>query len=311
MLKFIFTDIEDKEIGPLYPLNMTVNIEEDVPADDLRATFVYFESKELEKVRVLDEDTVVFTGVVDEFHRECDNSGCYIKVVCRSMAALLLDNESVPVSYLNPSMSVIASRHILPFSIKLKEQRNDTYFGPFTVFKGDSNWSAVESFSKKIYSTSPRVNELGEIDFRGWKKGEKVVFSNTSQGIKYLSVDENIKRCEEISRVRIKLTNSSGYHSVVENTDALNRHITRERYLNAVLTDTPAQYADKIIENSKNRAYVVTVTCMGQYMRVFGCDACVKRDELFDVDDLYVSGVRYQLSENKEITVLTLKRKEV
>ncbi len=310
MLNFVFTDIFDEEHSA-YPVSVTVDMDEGVPADDLLATFHYFTSSQLKSVVVYDENGVVFTGLVDEQITMSDSSSEYIKISARSMAAVLLDNESVPISYNCPSVSVIEERHLKPFSVKVSESLSDTYFGTHTVLKGESNYKAVEGFANKVYSNSVRVNEKGELSFFGAKKNESVVFSNDDRGISYYGFCENIKRCEEISKVRIKLSNSSGYHSVVENEDAIKRGVIRERYLNCVLTDTPASYAQAMIKNGSKKAYSITLYCEGQHLNTFGCDATVFGSICGDIENLYVSSLRYALSDKKEVTVVTLKRKEV
>ncbi len=310
MLNFVFTDIYDKEHS-VYPVSVTINMDEDVPADDLLATFHYFTATQLKSVVVYDENDVVFSGIVDEQITQSDSSDEYTKISARSMAAVLLDNESVPVSYNYPSVSVIEERHLKPFKVKANGRLSDTYFGTHTVLKGESNYKAVESFANKLYSSSVRVNQKGELSFFGSKNDESVVFSNDEKGISYHGFCENIKRCEEISKVRIKLSNSSGYHSIVENEDAVKRGVQRERYLNCVLTDTPASYAQSMIKNGSKKAYSITLNCEGQHLSTFGCNATVLGSICGDIENLYVSSIRYALNDKKEVTVITLKRKEV
>ncbi len=310
MLSFVFTDIYDNTLNQ-YPLSVTINMEEDVPADSLFATFKYFESSELKTVKVYDDTTVVFTGVVDEQVTKSSEKGDFLSISARSLAALLLDNESVPISYNNPSTAVISQRHLKPFSIRSTENLSDTYFGTHTVYKGESNYKAVDGFSKKVYKNTVRVNENGELSFSGIAKNKSVVFSNTQEGIPYHSFAENIKRCEPVSKVRIKVVNSSGYHTVVENKSAIKKGIVRERYLNAVLTDTPAVYAQSIIKNSNKKAYELSLKCKGQRLDTFGCDAVVEDSPKGELTGLYVSSVRYEQNGSKETTVVTLKRKEV
>lgn len=311
MLRFVFTDINDKEVVVSSPLTLTINMEENVPADDMTAVFPYFSCDELKDVKLKSDGTTVFTGIVDEQQTVCSSDTRYIKIVARSMAAKLIDNESVPISYTQPSVSVIEARHTKPYGVSVISDSDTTYFGTQTVLKGETNWKAVEDFSKNAYSKIPRVNELGQLDFSGVIKEQEVVFSNTGDGIRYTSFTESIKRCEEISKVRIKVTNSCGYNSVVENNNALSRGIQRERYLNAVLTDTPAVFADSMIKNGRRKAYFITLECSGQHLSAFGKKAKVQDSLCGDIDNLYVSSIRYQLSPKADVTVVTLKRKEV
>lgn len=311
MLSFVFTDINGVEVKASSPVSLSINIEENVPCDDMSAVFAYFECDELCYAKVIDDNEVVFTGVVDEQQTILSEDGQYIKVLCRSMAAKLVDNESVPISYMHPTTDVIASNHLTPFGLKVDTTDNTTFYGTQTVKKGATNWQAVEDFCKNAYNTTPRVNELGELEFFRKSTDDKVVFSNDGAGIKYLKFYESIKRCEEISKVKIKVTNSDGYHSVVENEDACNRGIERQRYLNAVLTQTPVSYAKNMIKNGKAKAYSVTLECAGRHLGIFFKDAVVKGATIKDLDNLYISSIRYRLSSNKEVTTVTLKRKEV
>ncbi len=311
MLKFLFTDVDDEIIEVTNPLSMTVNIEQDVPCDDMVATFPYFSTKELKSVVVSDNDVVVFSGVIDEQQTISSKNGEYIKVVSRSMAANLTDNESVPVSYNHPCADVIARRHIRPFGVEVNTDYNTTYFGVQTIHKGASNWQAVEDFCKNVHQSSPRVDEHGTLNFEQKHDDKVYVFSNNGDGIPYISFEQNIRRCDEISTVRVKVTNSCGYNSVITNDDAINRGIVRERYINSVLTDTPAMCADKMIKKGRQKSYTVTVQCSGRHLSLCMKNAVIKDSVCGDIQNLYVSAIRYQLDNKKDVTTLTLKRKEV
>lgn len=310
MLRFIMTDIFENKIEQ-YPLSCTINMEEDVPADSLFASFHFFECNELKSVEVYDKDELIFKGLVDEQLTRINENGDFIELSARNMASILLDNESVPVSYNNPSTAVIKKKHLSPFLMDTKEQTNDTYFGNLTVLKGESNYKALESFCKKVYKKIVRVEKTGEVSFNGIKKDKTVCFSNDNKGIAYQEFSENIKRCEDISKVKIKVVNSSGYHTVVENKDAVKRGIVRERYLNAVLTDTPVVFAQTMINKAKQKSYLISLKCKGQQLGVFGCDALVKDRKKGELSNLYVSSVRYSLNSKGETTAVTLKRKDV
>lgn len=310
MLRFDFTDIDDNKVVVNNPLSMSINIEENVPADDMVVTFACFAVKELKSVVVYDDDAVVFTGVVDEQQILSNEKGEFVKIVCRSMAAMLLDNESVPVSYYQPSSEVIALRHIRPYGLTLKDSENVTYFSNQTVHKGDSNYRAVEDFSKNMFSSTPRINAHGEVEFKSEIKDPVCVFSNNGDGIAYVDFCESIKRCEEISCVRIKLTNSCGYNSVVENDDAIKRGVVRERCINSLYTQTPAECAKNMIVNGREKSYNITLKCPKRHLELFMRKACVKDRKCTFSSNLYVSSLRYQLDNNTDMTTVVLKRKE-
>ncbi len=310
MLEFIFTDINDKKIQVCNVISMSINMEQDVPADDMTAVFEYFSCDELKEVVVKDSETVVFTGIVDEQSCVLSADGKLLSVLCRSMAAKLLDNESLPVSYRYPCENTIEIRHLRPFSIRCVGE-NRTYYGTQTVMKGDSNWKVVENFSKNTYGRVPRVNQKGELVFSAFEDSEAVCFSNTGDGIRYSSLCETLRRCDELSKVKIKVESLSSFENVVENTDAIKRGIVRERYINAVMTDTSAQVADKMIENSKSKAYQVKLVCPQRHLDIFGKNAVVDDFKLTHKADLVVSALYYRLSSNGESTTVILKRKDV
>lgn len=309
MLRFEFTDVMNEKVELTGALSVVINREEDVPADDMVADFDYIPVKELKDVVVYYDDNVVFTGVVDEQIVIVKDTKAVLRICARSMAALLLDNESVPISYNYPSQEVVVKNHATKFGLGIKDESSATYFGTQTVSKGSTNWHAVDTFSKNVYGRGVRVDEYGELVFSPEYEGE-CVFSNDGDGIAYQSLTEKSKRCEEISRVRIKVTNSSGYHSVVENKDAVDRGIVRERYLNAVLTDTPVACAENMIRKSRENSYVVTLECVGCYLSILGMNAGIKGNVYKNIEGLYVSSLVYRLSKNGEITTVVLKRKE-
>lgn len=310
MLRFKFTDVDENELTVTDVVSLNINIEEDVPADDMVAKFSYFQCGELKSVEVFDGDDVVFTGIVDEQQVIKDINGEYIKVVARSLAALLLDNESMPIGYTNPSVNLILSRHLLPFGIKLKEESTKAYFGTQLVLKGDSNYKTVEDFSKSVFEQNPRVNASGELCFLDESNDEALLFCDNGQGINYFGYAENIRRCDEISCVKIKLSNQTGYDAEVQNEDAVKRGIIRQRYLDASKTDTPALYAQRMIQNSKKKSYILTLNCFGRHLNILHRNAVVNDSVYGKKDKLYVSSLRYSLSDSGEYTVVKLMRKE-
>ena len=58
MLRFEFTDVYDKKIIACDVMLLDINIEEDVPADDMTACFAYFKCDELKDVVVFDDDNI-------------------------------------------------------------------------------------------------------------------------------------------------------------------------------------------------------------------------------------------------------------
>lgn len=310
MLKFTFTDINDNEIIMTKVIALTINIEEDVPCDDMIAVFEYMPVEELKTVSVTSMDRCIFKGVVDEQQITYSDNKCLLRLICRSMAARLLDSESVPVSYTNPSLKVIAQNHVLPFSLSCDLSNDKTYFGNLVVSKGDSNYKVLENFCLNTYHKKPRVNTQGQVVINNNTDSDTVVFSNDSDEYKYSDFTICNKRCEEISQVKVKLTNSGGYTTIVANDDALSRGVSAVRYVNAVLNDTPLTCAQLMIENGRKNSFYITLSCIGERLSAFLKPAEFVSSFGKNYKDLYVSAVRYKLCCDNEVTMITLKRRD-
>lgn len=309
MLKFVFTDVNHNE--HIFPcaLSAVIHIEEGIPADDLYAVFPYRSVDELSAVAVYDDDAPVFIGIVDEQEHIVSSDGAYLRISARSLAAHLLDNEAAPQSYDHPSASLIYERYVAPFGITLSEDEDATYFGELTVTKGMSLWGVLKNFCNACFSSVPRVSSNGVLYMKDITGTKSVKFSDTADGIRYTSVSESRKRCEEISRVNVKTTNADGYTYPIDNADAVERGIVRERYLNAVLTQTPIKCADTMIENGRAASYSLSLNCPSRQLSIYGCGASVHNPILGDIDGLYVSGIRYRLTSKGESTDIILKRR--
>jgi prophage tail gpP-like protein len=307
MLSFVTTDVQGQKSLLPPALAVTMNMDEDVPADDLYAVFPYREGAELAEVAVYDGERLIFTGVVDEEERILSDQGEYLRISARSLAALLLDNEAAPRTYDHPGAAMIYRRHAQPYGIRLGDCDDAVYFGELDIVKGSSQWSVIKSFCSACYATSPRVSADGVLYLKGIEPGEEIVFGEG--GIGCIAVSEKVKRCEEISRVNVRTTAAQGYRFKVENADALSRGIRRERYINAVLTATPIKCADMMIESGRAKAYTLTLTCPERLTDILGRGAVLHDPILGEREGLYISSVKYRLTSAGETTELRLKRR--
>lgn len=308
MLTFTVCDIEGKRHILPSPLSVTIRMEEDVPADDLYAVFPETECKELKSIAVYDGVKTVFVGVIDEEEHLFRPAGAYLRISARSLAAHLLDNEALPRGYDHPDARLIYERHVRQYGIEAGDMDDATCFGELNVTKGMSQWGVVSAFCSVCYSGAPRVSADGKLYFRGLTSGGRVVFGGNG-GICYTELSDLHKRCEEISRVNVKITPDNGYTYPVENADALRRGICRERYLNATVSSKSVRSADIMLDNSRQKAYSVTLKCPGRFTDVLGCDAVLHDSVIGDRDGLYISAVRYHSSADGEYTVLRLRRR--
>lgn len=298
-------DLNEVELG--YILSLTINREENVPADDLSVTLAYNNDlPEIYRVRLTDDGETVFRGIVDEQFTTADRNGAYNKIVARSMAALLLDNESIPVNYNQPSASDIFKYHIEPFGFKEYKGANKVAEGILTIPKGSTNWYVVEAFTKKAFGGFPRVESDGTINFAGVKNESTVKFS-INDGVDYNSIKENKKKYKLLSNVRVKLKPDCGYDLNVKNKN-INGGVIRERLIDATISAVTPYTAQTMLDNGDNAAYEIEITSPRRLLNILGSKALVDDEYIGTVDNLYVSSLYYKLTPDAEYTTVTLKR---
>lgn len=306
MLSFVMTDINGGSVCLENPVYMTLSRDEDVPADALSATFPFMPIEEMKEIRVYDGSELIFSGVVDEQQNISGNSGAYLRVIARSMAAVLLDNESRPRSFNNPSTPVIARFFLESNGLTSYSGGNVTVRNSLKVAKGMTDWQSLCSFCARAYGTVPRVESDGSVSLKGLKRGEKIVFSPDRVG--YCSVKENNKRCELISAVYVKQSPSGGYETLIPDREAMAKGVDRRRFLDSSSRVMSVSLADKMVENAKRRSYSLTLVCPDRLTEILGRAARVEDGFIGSRDSLYVSSIFYKLGPRGEFTTVTLKK---
>lgn len=308
MLEIIVKDINNNEFNLSGVDSFSLSQEADVPADDV--SFVLpsaMDLPEMNYITVKKDDEVVFYGLVDEQQVIKDDANIYTKFVGRSMAAVLLDNESKPINYTYPSDSVIFSKHLKPYGITKYKGDNKFFAGVINISKGTTCWQALNRFCLLTYGNSPRIEYDGTANFKGVKKNEVILFSNKN-GVSYYSIKEKIKRCELISNVYVKGPESSSYNTEVTNEEAIEKGINRSRYIDGLANLSALNTAKSIIINSKNKSYEITLITKEPLLNILGYKAVVEDENLGTKNNLYVSAVYYHNNSNKEYTVVKLKK---
>ena len=119
MLTFIIKDVQGREINLHHPLKVSLMTEDGVPADSLRAVFsVYGNVTALYSAEVYNAQEMLFFGYIDEQTTEWGENGTILTISARSMAAILLDNEARPQTYIKPSMPLLMQRHFTPLGFE-------------------------------------------------------------------------------------------------------------------------------------------------------------------------------------------------
>lgn len=308
MLRCVLSDVNgQKRIMPEL-LSLQVNVDEGVPADSLNATFAYTPTAPLTAITLYDDDVPLFIGVVDEEEYQRDPQGEYLKVSARSLAAHLLDNEAEPCSYEHPSIGLIYERYVQPYGITLSDGDDTVFLGEQNVLKGASCWRVLKNFCTACYSAAPRVSSVGVLYPKGMPHNGLVEFGG--EEIRYTAICETHKRCEEISAVYVKASNSGTYSLPIENPQAQGMGVRRVRYLNAMLSESPLRCADAMIKNGDKKSYAIQLSCPSCLLGKEGCKAVLNDTVLGRNDDLYISAVHYRMTKDGAYSNVTLKRRQ-
>ena len=306
MLRVYLEDLDGNIIENDMFLSVALNSENDVPADSIAVTLPYDENVALNVNEIVAslEGNIVFRGKVDEVVCLCDEEQSVIKLSARSPAGLLLDNEAEPVTYYRPSAEFVCNKHLKPFGIETQDADNTPLSNYFRIDKGMSHWQVLENFCKIQYGTSPRIDGNGKAFLKGKKRDESLMFGK--DGIGYISIRESRKRCELISKVRVKVEDFGGYNSSVLNDNPECRGVDRIRFVDATTKTGGFKTADRIIENSNKDSYCIMILCCGCIVDAMGCRAEIRDERLGTIDNLVVRKVQYSLGEDGEFTALEL-----
>ncbi len=287
-------------------LTVTMNSEIGVPADDMTVTIPYNRhlSENADKITALSNDSVVFTGQVDEIINIKSGDGVITKLTARSPAAALLDNEAEPLTYINPAADFIYHRHLKPFGITEYYANPTPFHGTFKIDKGMSQWQVFSNFCVNNFGSEPRITGDGKAYFSEKYPDKKVVFGKDK--LEYYSMKECIRKCKLVSEVKLKLGHFGNYSGCLKNKNPHCEGVNRVRYVNAVSDKTTIGTADKIISNSNSDSYMILLECHGCHIDLIGKSAEIN-DEIFGrIENLRVNKIRYNLSRSGEITTITL-----
>ncbi len=292
-----------------HPVSLTLSRDLYTPADILTAVLPFSVEEEVAFVTVHYQDEEIFRGIADE-QIVLSGENVKTKLVCRSTAALLLDNEACPQSFTDASAGLVFSRYAAPYGFTLEGESETTLKGEFRVQKGVSCYKVLEDFAAAVYGTIPYVSG-SKVSMKGAVCVGEAVLSNIGDGIPFTSLEYNRLRCKLISRVRVKLEQGGEYSAVVKDEEAIRRGIERERYINATeLSSKTLSDADRLISASRSKGETVTVNVPFCMTDVLGKSASVRDKWLGNLTGFCVTGIRYSLTQDSENTRLILTRKE-
>ena len=226
-------------------------------ADDLS---IVFSSCDIEKtggskIQLYVDDRIEFSGIIDELKTTESSDGTKTLIYARSNAALLLDNEAMPVDYKNADGQLIASRHILPLGLDYVCEDNGE-IADISIYKGTSHWQVIKNFCSLCYANEPYVDEEGRVIMCRDNSAESLDFCNNG-GIGYTNIQVNKKYYKLISDVFTKASTRSDYDIELINPVAFNLGLSRTRYVDGAISGN--DYGDRLIDAGNEESLEVKV----------------------------------------------------
>lgn len=311
-MNFVATTVDGENIELKFPIKVEINKSQDAPADDLEVTFINdFKIPEIKTIKAYDRENLIFDGIVDVGEYAKNNKGKFLNLICRSRAAILLDNEAYPQVYYTPSLFTIFNRHVKPYGFSKFIGDDKSFSTNFVVSKGMSEWEVLEDFCVNYLKKSPKITVDGIVDVKSENKSKLLLFSNSkNDAIKYSSITFLNKRYKVYSEVFAKEIGKGEYNLNIENEDAKKRDIKRKRYINLTNNEKATlSYAKNMIKASNESSYEIKIICPQKVFAEIG-DFVNLEDELITKENLSIYKIKYILDQNLERTIITLRKGE-
>ncbi len=305
MLTLVATLTDQATVTLKHPLSLTVDRDYRLPCDEMVIEFAgELPLSEIAECSLYDGTTRLFYGLCDRQTVAMDARGGTLALECRSPEAALLDNEALPRAYYYPSLGALVREQASRYGVK-GVTGGDPRLSRYTVFKGVSVWKMLDGFCRQAIGRSPRLTEDGVLDITPRTMGRELVFgSQKADGCRYISVTQEINRCEVISEVRTQ-TPSGSYGASVKNPAA--GGVQRLRLINpsGEWSNLPKQSAQDMIRAAMLEKTRTTICAEGVITCDLG-DTVQLCDTPFSATALFVGGIRRELDARGLTTTLTL-----
>jgi len=290
---------EGAAYAPGDAVSLSIDRAMDAPADRFEGSFpLTIRPPELHTIRVEQDGVDVFYGVVDEQTEEYTRNGGLFHLSARSLAALLLDNEAMVQNYENPTLLEIYKRHAKPHGILGIRGTALAHKGTLTVGKGQSDWTALAGYCRKIGGLAPRITPDRYLDVRLKTGSRTIKYSNTdADGVRCLSMAHTVKRCRPVSAVLLKSEEGGTYQFTEQNPVVLGKGIARKRLMEIGTSVGGVQRSAKELMRESNYEYdQYLLRAAGEHLPEPGNPARIQEARLGAVENLAVAEVRYRQS---------------
>ena len=276
------------------PEELTLSYDRDAPADLLRAKFpVQRIWQELKEVRLLRHGEIFFRGIVDEQNTALSSAGLHTELICRSMEAILLDNEAQPETIRTPSLPVLEEKLLTPLGLTLGAGDQERKRGELTVHKGDSCWTVLDTFCKSFLGTTPHVDEAGAVHC-------EAVAEKRLHPSQVISAQIHYRPCNAISQVW-KQSSRGGYDTLYQGS---RQTVCRRRYVSMDSGKDPRS----VLSESEKNSFLLTVTCRGAFWNLRNTLVSCTVPGAGRFTDCPVRSATYQRNRNGERTKFVLEQ---
>lgn len=228
---------------------LVLSYDRDAPADQLKAVFPAGGLwGPLSQVVAYEEGRAVFRGIVDEQNTRLDADGLWVELVCRSLEAVLLDNEACPDPIYDPSLGRLAVKLLEPLGFSRVEGDGRTVPGVLEIEKGVSCWKVLADFCGAYLGTVPYVDTDGVLHCEGGAAREAEVSQVMWAEVSRLP-------CRELSEVWQQSFRGT-YDTPYREPGAI---VRRRRYTASGSGTDPK----RLLENAREQSWRATLECAG------------------------------------------------
>ena len=289
MTKCVFTGIrtDGTETELPAPTEARFDSADDAPADSFQGVFPFAESiGTLVRLRISGADGgELFLGTVDVQRAVVSGEGNLLRLVCRSLAGLLLDSEAVPQTCVFPSLATVFERHVRPYGFSSFLGDASIYREPLRVVKGMSEWQAAAEFCEKFLRVKPRVR--GTVFDASGSVESGVLALDSTRGTRYSRAEVRSRLCDRLSMIYAPDGETGVYRLAAEDAETETLGIRRNRCLTKPGTDSAA-----ILEKAERSSFAVYADCPGAPEVAVGAPVSLNDPALGAYNGLTVSQMR-------------------
>ncbi len=284
------------------PLSARFVQEEDSPADSFSGVFPSAGFPAFLHCNLYDGDgTLRFGGVVDTQVSSVGAGGVTMELAARSKAALLLDNEAKPQTYLNPSLGELFQNHGAPYGLQKFRGKTARYNWTYVIGKGVSEWEVFWDFCLYCIGIAPKVTPEGVLDVTGTAPEGTLRFSNTD-GVRYTSAAH--QRCprKRLSQLWLQKNLGDGYTGNLQDLSAMRQGVQRTRYVTAANWQ-----GRRTLKEARRQSDALVLVCPEPVSGALGMQASLSDPALGDFQNYSVAGLTYLLDGQGERWLVTLR----